>query len=95
MEFRVDPDPAIGTFTRERRGGLRHRHREKSVVVATSPRMLGAPGGWKRQEEPSSRAWGTLMSDVCPQSCERINLHCSKPPFLWYFVVAATGNEHM
>lgn len=35
-----------------------------------------------------------LMLNFWPPGCERIHFCCSKPAGLWYYDMAATGNEH-
>lgn len=47
---------------------------------------------WNLQRERSSA--DTLISDFCGlQNGERTNFYCVKPPSLWYFVMAAPGNQ--
>lgn len=62
------------------------------------PRDAGAPRSWTRQERPSPRvserstALPHLDLKFLAPECERLNLCCFKPPSLWYFVLAASGN---
>lgn len=38
---------------------------------------------------------GSLIADLQPQGCERINLCCLKAAGLWSFVAAAPGPSHL
>lgn len=48
------------------------------------------PSRFQREGGPAT----TFIPDRWSPDCATINVCCSKPPSLWYFVTDATGNEY-
>lgn len=81
------------TGTDRRRGEKPCGEAETRTNVSASQ----ATPGQAASTESAERKWGpagTLIADLQPQGCERINLCCLKAAGLWFFVAAAPGASH-
>ena len=83
-----------------------HRERQKMAMGRRGQRLEPcgceprATRSWEKQEGRCPRVFGGSIAVSTPSfsppgrgDCEEISVCCVKPPGLWSFVMAATGNE--